>query len=206
MTSQYRGAVDVIVPENVTTAVDTYEAVRAPAGTTPMWVLEGDDEGDFSISVSGVLTFLETPDYENPADEDTDNVYEVAVEGSAGSASDVIRVFITVTNEEEKGTLTLDNRDMPRVGTAVTANLDDPDHVVDVIWEWTKSREEGFWTTIASSASAVYTPVEADLGWLLRASARYIDEQSSTIWILRADTGQPVGPPAPAFPENGGWC
>ena len=200
------GLEDVIVAEGVT-VVATYEAVRSPAGTTPSWSLSSSygDAENFSISSSGELTFREAPDYENPADEDTDNVYEVEVKGSAGSALEAIKVIITVTNVDEVGTVTLDP-DMPRVGMAVTAVLMDPDGLVDVVWEWTKSSDvPGFWPTIASSASPIYTPVEADLGRLLRASARYTDEHSSTSKTVRAITAQPVGaaaPPAPEFPST----
>ena len=86
--------------------------------------------------------------------------------------------MITVTNEEE-GTVTLDT-DMPRVGQPITASLDDPDHAVNVVWEWTQSSDTpDFWPVIASSASPTYTPVEADMGRLLRATARYTDQHNS---------------------------
>ena len=39
-----------------------------------------DDAEDLSISSGGVLTFDSPPDYEDPADANTDNVYEVTVE------------------------------------------------------------------------------------------------------------------------------
>ena len=198
------GMASVIVPEN-SVAVAMYEAVRPPAGTTVMWSLSGDDVGELEISGSGALAFAETPDYESLADEDGDNVYAVTVMGTAGSAEDSIAVMITVTNEDEDGTVTLD-MDMPRVGLPITAELEDPDGVVNVVWEWTKSSDTpGFWPTIASSATPTYTPVEADMGRLLRATARYTDRHSSRPKMVRAISGQPVGaagPPAPEFPTT----
>ena len=199
------GMASVIIPEN-SVAVAEYEAVRPPAGTTAMWrLLSGDDDGVLEISGSGVLIFTEAPDYEHPVDEDRDNVYEVTVMGEAGSAQDSIGVMITVTNEDEPGTVTLDP-DMPRVGLPIMAELEDPDGVVNVVWEWTKSdNTPGFWPTIASSASPTYTPVEADLGRLLRATARYTDQQSSGPKMVRAITEFAVGPalpPAPEFPAS----
>ena len=56
----------------------TYTAA-GPNADMATWDLSGDDAGAFSISNAGVLTFTTTPDYENPADADTDNVYEVTV-------------------------------------------------------------------------------------------------------------------------------
>ena len=41
-----------------------------------------DDKDDLSISSSGVVSFVtQAPDYENPADEGGNNVYEVTVDG-----------------------------------------------------------------------------------------------------------------------------
>ena len=198
------GMTAVIVPEN-SMAVATYEAVRPPAGTTARWSLSGVDDGVLEISGSGALIFTEAPDYEEPADEDGDNVYEVTVMGEAGSAQDSIGVMITVTNEEELGTVTLD-MDMPRVGLPILAELEDPDGVVNVVWEWTKSSDtSGLWPTIASSASPIYTPVEADLGRMLRATARYTDRQSSgpkRVWAITGYAVGPALPPAPEFPAS----
>ena len=79
------GMASVIVPEN-SMAVAMYEAVRPPVGSIVRWDLTGDDEDALEISNSGALTFAEAPDYENPADEDGDNVYAVTVMGAAGSS------------------------------------------------------------------------------------------------------------------------
>ena len=65
--------------ENGTAAVATYTA-SGPDAASATWSLEGDDAGDFMIS-AGMLTFRSSPDYENPADANTDNTYMVTVEG-----------------------------------------------------------------------------------------------------------------------------
>ena len=49
----------------------------ADAALAP-WTLEGDDAGDFSNN-AGMLTFSGSPDYEMPADANTDNTCMVAV-------------------------------------------------------------------------------------------------------------------------------
>ena len=92
------GAVDYA--ENGTGPVATYSATD-PESASITWSLEGDDAGDFDISSSGVLTFGSLPDYENPADADTDNVYEVTVKASDGTNEDTWDITVTVTDVDE---------------------------------------------------------------------------------------------------------
>ena len=83
------------------TAVATY-AASGPDAASTRWSLSGTDAGDFRISNAGVLTFSTVPDYENPADANTDNVYSVTVTGTDSQGnSDDIDVTVTVTDVEE---------------------------------------------------------------------------------------------------------
>ena len=66
------------------------------------WSKAGDDEALFSIdAASGELSFSAAPNYEEPADADTDNVYHVTV--IASSDQDVetkaLAVVVTVTDD-----------------------------------------------------------------------------------------------------------
>jgi len=75
------------VREN-TTAVLTVTTADAdlPAQTLSYTITGGADAGKFSINAStGELTFSAAPDYENPADANTDNVYVVQVTASDGA-------------------------------------------------------------------------------------------------------------------------
>ena len=81
--------------------VATYRA-SGPDAASATWTLEGDDAGDFDISSSGVLTFRASPNYETPADADTDNTYEVTVVASDGTNEDRLDVTITVTDVDER--------------------------------------------------------------------------------------------------------
>ena len=74
----------------------TYTATD-PEGLDVTWGLSGDDAGDFSIA-NGSLRFQSTPDHENPADSDGDNVYNVTVEASDGTDTGSLDVTVTVTN------------------------------------------------------------------------------------------------------------
>ena len=86
--------------ENGTTSVATYAV--ADAGTSTItWSLSGDDSGDFSISSAGVLSFSTSPDYESPADADTNNVYRVRIQASDGTSTGTLDVTVTVTDANE---------------------------------------------------------------------------------------------------------
>ena len=58
----------------------------------------GNDNGEFSISTDGLLTFTTTPDYEMPTDAGANNVYEVLVTVSDGVSPVIETVLITVTD------------------------------------------------------------------------------------------------------------
>ncbi len=70
----------VAYEENDPTEVTVVIATDADAGQTVTFMLSGGaDAGLFSITPAGVLTFKVAPDYENPVDTGTDNVYEVTI-------------------------------------------------------------------------------------------------------------------------------
>ena len=93
------GPTTVNYAENRDDTVAIYTATD-PEGATITWSLTGDDRGDFSIT-GGELKFRSSPDYEIPADGNTDNVYLVTVRASDGSNSDTLDVQVTVTNVNE---------------------------------------------------------------------------------------------------------
>ncbi len=53
--------------ENDTRPVRSFESID-PEGSAIEWNVRGVDAADFDISSTGVLTFMESPDYENPTD------------------------------------------------------------------------------------------------------------------------------------------
>ncbi len=89
----------VDVAEN-TTAVATASAFDVD-GDAITYSLSGDDAVLFAIDANGVLTFVDAPDFEAPADLDGDNVYDVTVTASDGSLSDSADIAVTVTDEDE---------------------------------------------------------------------------------------------------------
>ena len=51
----------------------------------------------------GMLRFVSSPDFEMPADANSDNIYMVTVKASAGTDMDTHEVTVTVTNVDEQG-------------------------------------------------------------------------------------------------------
>ena len=76
------------------------------AGIT--YSLSGTDAGDFNINSStGVLTFAAVPDFENPADNDGNNIYNVTVTANDGLGNNntaTQNISITVTDVAESST------------------------------------------------------------------------------------------------------
>ena len=169
--------------------VSTYTAEDPEMGSVTL-SLSGDDSGmfelndpDSAVAGSKVLAFKSAPDFENPADSNRNNIYEVTVEASDGTNTAMRDVTVKVTDSDENGKVTLSTQ-QPRIGVPITATLADPDgSIANVIWEWerddnTDGRRDQFWhleAIIDKATSDTYTPVRADNGMHLRARATYID-------------------------------
>ena len=101
-----------------------YRAVGATGAVT--WSLTGADAEDFTFnSATGELSFAVSPDFEMPADDNTNNAYEITLNATSGLDVDDLSVTVTVTNMDEDGTVTLDMA-TPQVGEAITATLGGP--------------------------------------------------------------------------------
>ncbi|MEZ5477275.1 MAG: cadherin domain-containing protein [Thiolinea sp.] len=109
ITSDGGGATaSVNVPEN-STAVTTVTATDAD-GDTLSYTLSGTDAGLFTLdAATGVLAFNTAPDFESPADADTNNVYAITVTvGDSNGGTDVQALSITVTDVNEAPVITSD--------------------------------------------------------------------------------------------------
>ena len=169
------------------------------------WSLSGADEalfslctaddteracGDVNAENSGnnmVYLWFKPSDYEAPADSGRNNRYNVTVVVTDDDEmTDMRAVEVEVTNVDENGAVTLSNL-QPEVGTAIRATLDDPDGGETAVeWKWEVTPEgtsipdcamhDGTdWDDLRAPDSLSYTPVEADAGRCLRATASYND-------------------------------
>ena len=100
------GRSNVDYAENGTDPVATFRVV-GPDAASASWSLEGSDAGDFDISSGGVLTFRSSPDYDMPADADTDNTYMVTVKADDGTYMDTHEVAIMVTEVVDEAPTTI---------------------------------------------------------------------------------------------------
>ena len=168
--------------EGLTSPVTAYTALD-PEGDTVVWSLSGTDAGDFEIT-GGALTFENTPDYENPVDDDPDNIYEVTVQAADGSLDPTTEsLIVNVINVDEDGDVTLSAL-QPQEETPLTATLTDADNIVSntTKWRWSRSSSKtGTFTNIAGAinftpdVSHTYIPKVDDVGMYLRATATYDD-------------------------------
>ena len=109
-------------------------------------------------------------------------------EESAATASVVLALTTDVIGDN--GVVNLSSND-PVVGEALTASLTDLDVVTPntVTWQWASSANAtGPWDDIAGATAASYTPVEADVGNYLQATASYTDAQGPGQSVSAATT------------------
>ena len=187
-------------------------------GDTVTYTLEGEDAGVLAIGhTTGQITvgLGYSLDFENPEDDNTDNVYIIEVVADDGhGAMARLDVEITVTNVDEPPVVALSTSN-PRVGLVVTATLTDPNgNPTDESWQWQRGDDPSnpAWVDISGATSATYTVVAADLGKVLRAEAHYqstdgIDQNvhSAATLVVRAANQLPMFPAATAtrsVPEN----
>ena len=169
--------------ENGMGAVGDYNAL-GPDAADATWGLSGADAGAFSISSAGVLTFMAPPNYESPADANTDNTYMVMVTANDGTNDAMKTVSVRVTNEEETGEVTLWDGMValtmaPQVGDTITGAVMDPDGgVMDESWQWSRTTTPAMmdsWMPISGETNAAYMVAAGDTGYYLRVMATYTD-------------------------------
>ena len=105
LTPVFTSASVASVAENTAAGSRVYTAMARDAdGDALIYSLSGTDAGLFTIDEgSGEVRFRAAPDYENPADDDGDNVYRVTVTASDGDGNRTgHEVVITVTDDTEE--------------------------------------------------------------------------------------------------------
>ncbi|MDW3195639.1 MAG: BspA family leucine-rich repeat surface protein [Cytophagales bacterium] len=110
-----------------TTAVTTVTANDPESNSLTFSLSGGFDESQFEIDGStGVLMFKNAPDFENPVDENMDNIYELEVGISDGTNTINQRLSIMVVDENESPSITSNSTasiiENTTAVTTVTAN------------------------------------------------------------------------------------
>ena len=192
--------------ENGAVRVATYTASSDEDRDGIAWSLGGDDAEHFSIdNPAGVLrfhidpdddnSFPKLPDFEAPVDDDGENDYEVVVLAQAGSALTLKSVTVTVTDENEAGTLTLSSV-RPKMGELLMATPTDPDGVTagTAMWQWERSAGRNVWVVIDGATEASYMPTAVDTGAYLRVTATYDDEHGLDHSVEKVASNVVTGP------------
>ena len=121
------GPVATEYEENSADPVAAYTA-RDPEGSQVSWSLGGDDAGAFTVSDAGALAFNAPPDYEAPADADTDNVYQVTLQAAdLKGMTGILHLVVSITDAENDGIWTKydsNNNGLIERGEAVNAAFD----------------------------------------------------------------------------------
>ncbi len=146
--------------ENTASTLYTYRVTDADRGAIITWSVRGTDGGDFEIN-EGALTFSSAPDYELPADANSDNVYEITVVASDGSNEGVLAVTITVTEVNEgpdiSGAQTLIfNENTPTDRVLANYTGVDPEDTSAEITRWSTSGRDGGDFTINSDGELTF--------------------------------------------------
>ena len=187
---------------------DPYTAAD-PDGDTITYTLEGEDAGILAIGGNTgqiVVGVGFTLDFEDPADDNADNVYVIEIVADDGHGVIVrMDLEITVTDVDEPGIVALSITN-PRVGAQLTATLTDPgSQPATVSWQWQRAGAPAnpAWTNISGATSATYTVVAADLGKVLRAVVRYQNEGGVDQEVHSAPTSAVrAANQLPAFPSD----
>lgn len=90
------------VDENSSGTAYTATATDADGNSISYSIVGGSDAADFSINATtGAVTFVGSPDFENPDDSNTDNAYEVIIRASDGTNTTDQTVTISVNDVDE---------------------------------------------------------------------------------------------------------
>lgn len=97
----FTSAASVTVPENTAGAFYTATASDADGNALTFSLAGGVDRDRFRITTGGALSFASPPDFELPADNNRDNVYQVDLAVSDGRASATRSLSVAVTDVAE---------------------------------------------------------------------------------------------------------
>jgi len=108
ITSDGGGAVANLTRAENSATVATVTATDADAGSVVVYSIDGGADAALFVidSATGVLSFVSAPDFEAPADAGGDNLYEVVVKASDGTASDSQTIRVQITNADEAPVIT----------------------------------------------------------------------------------------------------
>ncbi len=174
----------ITVAENATGTVASFTATATGTRTITGFNLSGDDAEHFMVEFipgrrlsRGVVTFREPPNFEAPADANTDNRYEISVTATDDSIFDdnlAREVTIRVTDAEDPGSVSITGN--AQVGMTLTATVTDEDSVGAISgYQWQRLPSGGGVPINIGDDQNTYEVVAADAGDTLRVVVSYTD-------------------------------
>jgi hypothetical protein len=91
-------------------------AYTASATDATSYSISGNDSSFFNFTEDGVITFKSSPDFENPTDQDNDNIYSITITATNDVGSEDLILSIEVTDD------TNDNSGENKVSISVVLN------------------------------------------------------------------------------------
>ena len=176
---------NISVLENQTSAF-TVNATD-PDGDTLTFSISGDDADLMRISMEGIVTFANAPDFENPSDADSNNVYKITANVSDGSLSATANFEITVTNDTSDD-VTTENYDGTYVlsGPMQSANICFVNNI-------TISCSDSAYSTTTSQDGSFSLSVDSDAGTGIIKTENGFDPNSN--WQIEEGRVAAIGEP-----------
>ena len=194
------------------TAVGTVVASDGDADDTVTGyaIQGGADRSTFSIvETTGVLTFASAPNFEAPADADTDNAYVVVVRATSGTgdrvktADQTITVTVTDVAGEAPGVPAapmVSAASVTSVTAAWTAPANAGPPITDYDYRYRVTAPQGAWTEVTTTAitglGATITGLAEDTGYDVQ--VRATTDEGTSGWSL-SGSGSTDANAAPAF-------
>ena len=177
-----------VYQENGASAIYTYRATD-PEGSDVIWGLSGTDSDAFSIGKTGVLTFNSPPDYEDPADRDRNNVYELTVEARDEQSNPARReVTVTVTNLTDARAVIRGTAQVGETLTAETSGIADKNRrdKADFSYQWLADD-----TDVEGATDQTYEVTEKDEGKTIKVKVTFTGSAGKEE-TLTSDATEPV--------------
>ena len=200
--------------EHDTMPVATYTATDDNPRSAITWSLEGAD-ADFFAMDAGVLSFNDSPNFAERADEDK-NDYQVtiaATDNGIPPQKGTRNVTVTLINVEDAGAMGA-IAGAAQIGQTLTAGtVTDPDAVSadnlagtiavgDITYQWQSAGADNAYTPITGATDSTYLLPATDAGRTLRVVATYTDGfGAETETVTSAPTAAIVAGTAPAPPS-----
>ena len=174
--------------ENTTTTIYTASATD-PENNTLSYSLSATDAAHLSIdSSSGAISFTINPDYENPADADANNIYELTLEvsDSTHTTSQALAITVDDTNDNapiitaaQSFSIDENSANGSAIGTVVATDADaSPTTYQD-------------WTITSGNTNAAFA-IDSSSGELSIAASSQLDHESTASYTLELSVSDGV--------------